>query len=1009
MASHADGSGLALVLDPALEPRDDRPARIVIPRGTMLDVRRRGSQPVPATVNGVAIPTVWLNSSASFRLLSRQHAHLRCRRRGTGDVLIMYDGSPHEQKRSCHGSSVDGVRVPPSGHVVVEEGSVIVFGAPQVSSSMPPADVLAAEAFRYRVERAANASTSGSPAASERPHPPPAPPPAAAPPSALQTSARQPTSGPSNEPHASTWSSSDIASLDPTRATVADGSAAAARGEAGTASTGKGKSPIAAPPRLSVTPTTWRPCEDGGQGGRAEGGPHSARPCGDAHRKGGADEPELRSSQARRDAAPSNLSDLPSTLPLRMGPPLPPVLPWPRRSSSLLVPLRTTLSRHADDERTLGGSSGGDREQCPTTILNFAHGCVRAASELAGETGDDDDDDDDDDDSLSGAPPPSAAASRCLLLATSLLRRQYAPPPALLIAGLTGLLDAPSAASALQVAAQLRAHSAACGSLSLIDTSAARGLLSALLQAAHSIATAPVSPVRVSQCGGNGGKSGHDGEDEAGEDAMQENGFDGTGGCLDDAASARASLTVQLLCEAVGPGLCPALLAERHGDAPRAATAADDDPAATAAAAASTATADLLCAATTLFDPAPCHASSALIGAMLHAGRRLAARVLACTHHSSTAFALATIEHIGRWATLTPGGLAPAASPGGRGLGSGSHSCHAVGCRGERSGSARACAHGGCLLRYERLLCALEEGCEQVADAGVRATAREQASTLRASSLRVLPADQPTALPTQPAPLPSQQPQQRAAPADASPAADGLLRALLLRSLPAPRFAPPPSLEATRACRGVAALGIAFDAPLDDETLALLWQRPQSSETAGSGSEEGWALTVLISAFVVRRLLRCGLLENPPSLHATCAAVSDLRRRLARHRRSQSGAAAMGADLLQVASQAESQLEASQGGGSSPTLMSQGSTTTSAHLPLPTASCAWPAVASGFLRTFSAITAASLTKPAAETSRPMDVDALSHAQSASPHRVTSNSTSKRPRRDEGAPGVVVVD
>ena len=116
-AAEVAAGGVALVLDPALAPREDRPARMIVPRGGSLAIRRatHGLRQ-PATINGVPVPTAWLNADEKCRVLSRTHAHLRCRRRrnSSSDVLLLYDGSPHELTKSVNGSTVDGVPVPPS-------------------------------------------------------------------------------------------------------------------------------------------------------------------------------------------------------------------------------------------------------------------------------------------------------------------------------------------------------------------------------------------------------------------------------------------------------------------------------------------------------------------------------------------------------------------------------------------------------------------------------------------------------------------------------------------------------------------------------------------------------------------------------------------------------------------------------------------------------------------------------------------------------------------------------
>ena len=161
-AAEVAAGGVALVLDPALAPREDRPARMIVPRGGSLAIRRatHGLRQ-PATINGVPVPTAWLNADEKCRVLSRTHAHLRCRRRrnSSSDVLLLYDGSPHELTKSVNGSTVDGVPVPLGGHMEVHVGSVIIFGGQDVSSE---------EAFKYRVECCTSADAL--PASPSQPH-----------------------------------------------------------------------------------------------------------------------------------------------------------------------------------------------------------------------------------------------------------------------------------------------------------------------------------------------------------------------------------------------------------------------------------------------------------------------------------------------------------------------------------------------------------------------------------------------------------------------------------------------------------------------------------------------------------------------------------------------------------------------------------------------------------------------------------------------------------------------
>ena len=140
--------GLTLVLDASLVPRDDRPDRISVPRGGNMAIRRMMHNATPASMDGAPVPTMWLNGNVECRLLSRKHAFLRCTRRSGQMVLVVYDGSPHEQTRSLNGTTVDGTLVPLGGHAEAHAGSEIVFGAPQLMQRGALSDE---HVYRYHV------------------------------------------------------------------------------------------------------------------------------------------------------------------------------------------------------------------------------------------------------------------------------------------------------------------------------------------------------------------------------------------------------------------------------------------------------------------------------------------------------------------------------------------------------------------------------------------------------------------------------------------------------------------------------------------------------------------------------------------------------------------------------------------------------------------------------------------------------------------------------------------
>ena len=141
--------GLTLVLDASLVPRDDRPDRISVPRGGNMAIRRMMHNATPAYMDGAPVPTMWLNGNVECRLLSRKHAFLRCTRRSSQMVLVVYDGSPHEHTRSLNGTTVDGTLVPLGGHAEAHAGSEIVFGAPQLMQRGALSDT--EHVYRYHV------------------------------------------------------------------------------------------------------------------------------------------------------------------------------------------------------------------------------------------------------------------------------------------------------------------------------------------------------------------------------------------------------------------------------------------------------------------------------------------------------------------------------------------------------------------------------------------------------------------------------------------------------------------------------------------------------------------------------------------------------------------------------------------------------------------------------------------------------------------------------------------
>ena len=164
----------ALVLDPALKQRDDRPERIALPQSNSsvrMAVRRvlSGSHREPRmSANGVAQPTLWLNDStlsANASLLSRCHAEIGWEQRCGRSHLIIYDGDPDNDKPSLNGTSVDDTLVPRGGAMVVQNGARINFGAPHVLSAtrtkMKKRKVSAPDEFIYIVTAPPDARAPG--------------------------------------------------------------------------------------------------------------------------------------------------------------------------------------------------------------------------------------------------------------------------------------------------------------------------------------------------------------------------------------------------------------------------------------------------------------------------------------------------------------------------------------------------------------------------------------------------------------------------------------------------------------------------------------------------------------------------------------------------------------------------------------------------------------------------------------------------------------------------------
>ena len=98
---------LELVLE-SLPARTDRPARIPVPSPPGVLFIRRMTPTAMAAANST--PTLWLNADDTSnhpQLLSRAHAELGW----VSGVCTLFDGNPRDQKKSCNGSSVDGILV----------------------------------------------------------------------------------------------------------------------------------------------------------------------------------------------------------------------------------------------------------------------------------------------------------------------------------------------------------------------------------------------------------------------------------------------------------------------------------------------------------------------------------------------------------------------------------------------------------------------------------------------------------------------------------------------------------------------------------------------------------------------------------------------------------------------------------------------------------------------------------------------------------------------------------
>ena len=124
---------LELVLE-SLPARTDRPARIPVPSPPGVLFIRRMTPTAMAAANST--PTLWLNADDTSnhpQLLSRAHAELGW----VSGVCTLFDGNPRDQKKSCNGSSVDGILVPLGGSAPVKVGALIDFGAPQLLPKIP--------------------------------------------------------------------------------------------------------------------------------------------------------------------------------------------------------------------------------------------------------------------------------------------------------------------------------------------------------------------------------------------------------------------------------------------------------------------------------------------------------------------------------------------------------------------------------------------------------------------------------------------------------------------------------------------------------------------------------------------------------------------------------------------------------------------------------------------------------------------------------------------------------